>query len=350
VRRGEHCDIARESLVAAVETPWIRAPTSDGADSVPLTMVDMELLHHFTTSTSLTISSEPLVRNFMRVSVPPIGFSHPYVLYSALALAALHLARFRPEQREYYIAQAEIRHAIAASMARPLLSNLTTTNRTPILLFSALTSYIAFASPKESGHFVFSEHDAMPSWLSLFRGVRTVIELNDVGSDFSSISCLFMAGYEVNKIWISRDVEHDALNELESYIKTSTSRDDQSIMLLMEAIDHLKRAYHVFFGGELSSDKKYSVIFTWMYKMSEGFLALLRQRDSGALCVLAFFCVLLHKLEHHWWLEGWTLHLVEHIYGAIDELHRLWIRWPIEEIGWIPRPAMSQNASPGAGP
>lgn len=310
-------------------------------------MLDMELLHHFTTSTCLTISTDPIVRNFMRVNLPPIGFSHPYVLYGTLALAALHLARFRPELKDYYIAQAEIRHATAASMATTILSDISSSsmNRGPIFLFSTLTSYIAFASPKEPSHLVFSAHAAMPNWLSLFRGIRTVIELKDIGTDFSSLSCLFQSGQEIKRIWDSQMVEHDALKELEYCIKTSTRKDEETLKLLNEAIDALKRAFSLFYGQELSSDKKASVVFIWMYRIPEGFLALLRQKDTEALCVLAFFCVLINKLEHNWWIDGWAVHLMERIYAAIDDLHRLWIRWPIEELGWIPRPHLSSQVA-----
>jgi hypothetical protein len=41
-------------------------------------------------------------------------------------------------------------------------------------------------------------------------------------------------------------------------------------------------------------------------------------------------------LDSCWWMEGWATHLIAKIYHLLDEEHRLWIRWPIEEIGWIP--------------
>ena len=74
-----------------------------------------------------------------------------------------------------------------------------------------------------------------------------------------------------------------------------------------------------------------------MYKVQDGFLALLNARHPKALCVLAFFCVILHRLEYNWWFQGWGTHLIERLYGALDDGHRLWIRWPIQQIGWIPK-------------
>jgi hypothetical protein len=35
-------------------------------------------------------------------------------------------------------------------------------------------------------------------------------------------------------------------------------------------------------------------------------------------------------------MEGWSIHLISGIYDSLDEEHRLWLRWPMEEIGWVP--------------
>jgi hypothetical protein len=81
--------------------------------------------------------------------------------------------------------------------------------------------------------------------------------------------------------------------------------------------------------------------FIWVFFMAEDLLPLLRAPTTRreAVAIFAFFCVLLHRLDGHWWMQGWGRHLVAHAYDLLDEEGRLWIRWAVDEIGWVPPPA-----------
>lgn len=75
--------------------------------------------------------------------------------------------------------------------------------------------------------------------------------------------------------------------------------------------------------------------FVWVIKTPETYFILLRKQDQPALCIFAFFCVILHHLSKTWWAHGWSIHLMKQIYRLVDEGHRLWIKWPIEQIGGL---------------
>ncbi|OTB20761.1 hypothetical protein K445DRAFT_372322 [Daldinia sp. EC12] len=299
--------------------------------------IDLELLHHFTTSTCFTFSSEPMVRNFWRVNVPRMGFSFEYVLRGVLSLAALHLSRFKPQRRDSLIEQAIVHHNASSSMALPVLNDLTSQNSVPIFFFSMLTTYIAFASPKESDNLLLISNGAMPEWLFLFRGMRSVIELNgEAIHSIMSLTFIFDSGRQLNMFWeTTTPPEHEGLKELECTLKTHV-KDAQKLDELLHAIDSLKRSFVFFHSTSYTDDQRLRAAFMWLFKVREEFVKLLKIRDSEAYCVLAFFCVLLQRLDYTWWLEGWGVHLIGRIYSALDEGYRLWIRWPIEEIGWVP--------------
>lgn len=302
-----------------------------------LTMLDLELLHHYSISTSLTLSSDPIVRNYFLEGVTQLGFSHPYVLYSLLALAASHLAHFRPESRRYYYDHARARHTAATSMATPLLSNISTINAIPMYCFSILTMFISFASLRDDDDLPFHANSVMPSWLALFRGVRTVLEANDGAIYSSSVAFLFRST-EVNGSWGSKQTDLRPLLEFQHYIDTSPSEDNcQTRQVLLDAFQDLRRSFYFFYHEDLGNEAKVRSLFTWMYKIPNEFLTLIQQSNSRALCILAFLCVLLHRLEYNWWFQGWGTHLIERIYTSLDETHRFWIRWPIQEIGWVPK-------------
>ncbi|KAM0320582.1 hypothetical protein ACHAPQ_009922 [Fusarium lateritium] len=302
-----------------------------------LTILDLELLHHYSISTSLTLSSDPIVRNYFLESVPQLGFSHPYVLYSLLALAASHLAHFRPESRRYYYDHARARHTAATSMATPLLSDISTTNAIPMYSFSIMTMFIAFASLRDDDDLAFHANSVMPSWLALFRGVRTVLEANNGAIYSSSIAFLFRST-EVNRMWGSKKADLGPLLAFQGYIDANPSEDDDKTrQLLLDAFQELRRSFYFFYDEDLGDDAKVRSLFTWMYKIPNEFVCLIQQGNSRALCILAFLCVLLHRLEYNWWFQGWGTQLIERIYMALDDAHRFWIRWPIQEIGWMPR-------------
>lgn len=288
-----------------------------------------------------------MIRSFWRVNVPQIGFAHPYVLHGLAALAALHLARFRPEQRAFYVDQARICHTKASAMALPLLPSIDPDSCIPLYFFSVLTSYISFASPKEPGSFLFADGGNMPDWFFLFRGVRTVIDAGAKQMYHSSIAILFSSGLELHAVWQTHSLNHEALRELECNIRNSVSlRDDDKKDILLTTVSELKRAFYIFYSNQFSDENKHRSVFIFLYKASDDYFNLIKDHDKEALCILAFFCALMNHLEHYWWMEGWALRLISRIYASLDDIYRFWIRWPIEEMGWVPNLDLGTSSCP----
>ncbi|KAI2466961.1 hypothetical protein F4781DRAFT_423633 [Annulohypoxylon bovei var. microspora] len=299
--------------------------------------LDLELLHHFTTSTCFTFSTEPIIRNFWRINVPRMGFTYHYVLKGILSLAALHLARLKPQRRDLLIEQAMVHQNASSSLALPVLNDLSSENSVPILFFSMLTTYIAFGSPKETSDLLVTSNGAMPQWLLLFRGMRSVVEYNNEAiSSIMSLGFVFDSGRQMGDIWRNMiPPEHEGLKELEATIRFYV-KDPQKLSDLTDAIYAMRRAFAFCHSSSIMDDQRVRGVFMWLFNVPDGFTILLRERDNEALTILAFFCVLLKRLDYNWWIEGWGVHLVGRIYAALDDGYRLWIQWPIEEVGWVP--------------
>ena len=79
-------------------------------------------------------------------------------------------------------------------------------------------------------------------------------------------------------------------------------------------------------------------IFLWVWHTAPDFVPLLKgsKPKQEAVAIYAHFLVMLKKLEGPWWLEGWARHMIERVWVLLDQEHRLWIQWPVEELGWIP--------------
>ncbi|KAJ4029580.1 hypothetical protein NW761_013731 [Fusarium oxysporum] len=355
-RRGKVCSFLGSSASLAANPssalPHAQLPSSsetalpiprppgtgdDGFGPAGLTILDMELLHHYSISTALTLSSDPTLGSYFLQGVPQLGFSHTYVLHSILALASSHVAHLRPESRQYYYDHSRARHTAATSMATPLLSDISAANAIPLFCFSFTTVFIAFGSLRDEDHLPFQASSLIPNWLVLFRGLRTILEANN-GALFSSpVSFLFQTT-EVKRSWEFKQADMRALLEFQGFIKTSTSEEDeQTRQLLLDAFQELRRALYFFYDGNFGNEVKNRSLFTWMYKISDGFLSLVQQGNRKALCILGFACVLVHQLEYNWWCQGWGIRWIERVYASLDSVHRFWIAWPIKEIGWVPK-------------
>lgn len=302
---------------------------------------DLELLHHYTTSACLTFTADPMVRNFWRVNVPQMGFNTPYILKGILSLSALHLAKFRPERKDFYLAAALSQHNAAVSLVSRLILTITAENCVELFLFSSITNYFAFGKPREPDNFLLTRHGALPDWLVLFRGVRAVMETELDAILQSPVAAMFETGFATHEYWISHTFENETLRALEANIGESLQDEPQKLDAMMPAMDALKRSYAMFYAAGPDSkvhsdDDKVRAIGIWLYKISGEFIALVGEGNSEALCILAYFCVLMRRLDFLWWMEGWGLHLIESIYSRLNDSYRCWIRWPIEEIGWVP--------------
>lgn len=74
----------------------------------------------------------------------------------------------------------------------------------------------------------------------------------------------------------------------------------------------------------------------WIYRYTDSFLPYLKLPTQEALAILAYFCIMVKKVETQWWLQGWANRIMSEIYDRLDEEHRTWIYPAIEEIGWVP--------------
>lgn len=77
------------------------------------------------------------------------------------------------------------------------------------------------------------------------------------------------------------------------------------------------------------------LVFTWYMVDFWGVLQP-AQPPQEALAIFAHLLIVFKKVENQWWLEGWATHVMEKVWVLLDDEHKLWVQWPIEELGWVP--------------
>ena len=302
-------------------------------------MHDLELLHHYSTSTSYTLSQHPAFQTLWRTKGPQLGFSSSFLMRAILSLSSLHLAHLMPPERKgFYISQAELHHDVALQIVTPILPRLMQEDSEALLMYSCLACFISCAKPRKPGDLLLMEGGRISEWLIFFRGTKTILETASEDSmRVGPLAPMFVVGAWKFRMREDESVEGQRyVHDLKLLMEEGGVEDMKELQVYFEALDEMSKSFAMVFGNSTRNVNDPSDILIWLLRVSDEFLSLLRQRRPPALVIFAYFCVVMRRLEWAWWMEGWSVHLVSAIYDSLDEVHRNWMQWPLEQIGWVP--------------
>ncbi|KAK3180684.1 hypothetical protein K4F52_008034 [Lecanicillium sp. MT-2017a] len=184
---------------------------------------------------------------------------------------------------------------------------------------------------------IFSVLTVFFDWIFLLSGVQRILNML-VSSSYVGI---------LSPLWKNGSTRYDAarqpefqesglLRELSANIEATVSDPDELASYKL-AINHL--IYQL--GLALSPGSQNLDIvdaFVWHFVAPESFMLLLKQKRQAAIVIFVHSLIVFHALNSNHWLHGWDILLLSRAWTMLDDEHRLWIQWPIEEIGWAPPP------------
>lgn len=243
------------------------------------------------------------------------------------ALTAQHLAYCRPMRREEYDAIADRHYESALAKLTPELAKISSANCDAILLSVQLICFVNWAKGPHLGEYLAFGSQGGSDWLIMFRGIRTT--LDGFGRDqFLRTHVPATRSKSRPLIALNEPTGYqERLSELRDHVRFMTSSAEA-----VQAVDILAECYNSRYAG---SDSEYHVVFAWLYRLPDTFLDQLQQRYSVALIVYAYFVVLMHEMERFWYMQGWTRHIMKGIFETLPVEHKVWIKWPMAQIGWI---------------
>jgi hypothetical protein len=296
-------------------------------------------------ASDFSVLSTPLVTTGYSIAcpiligqVPQLGFQYDFVMRSILSLSALHLARYRPEKRDMYISKAMHHHDVGLRIATSVLPNANEGNASAVYLFSALTLFYTLASPRTPSDFLLIGENGIAEWMVLVKGTSAIIESLHESLLKGSLAPMFTVGNERSRrraeILASTPPEGDPLYDLAHLVQNAIPNHPAKEVYI-SAIEILRNSF-TFIYQQGTPGFEIGDVFIWVFRVSDDYLQLLHRQEQEALVIFAYFCVVLRRLDSHWWAEDWSAHLISKIYSRLDEEHKLWVRWPVEQIGWIP--------------
>ncbi|CDM34401.1 transcriptional regulator family: Fungal Specific TF [Penicillium roqueforti] len=301
-----------------------------------LAVFDLELLHHWTTSTCYTLSRSPTVQTVWCNEAPRIGFATPPVLHTLLAFSALHLARSDESRRAACLAHAQMHHSTAVREMIPLVSPLARENGSALFIFSSLTCMFSCAKPSEEGDFlVLFERGNLSEWARLFRGTTTVIHTGGEDLRTGRLAPIFTNGAYLAAAHRSPQALEQGkphVWELQQMIWRECAADPSLRSIYQEALDELARTLGLAIRPGIMRRLETADIFRWLLDVSDEYLNLLRQEAPIALIIFAHWCASIRQIEWMWWMEGLSSRLMTQLYSVLDPKYRDWLSWPQEII------------------
>jgi len=325
------------------------AEVSTEEPELPQYADELRLLHHYLELEFKGSGDQPPTFDALRLQAPTLGFTYPFVLYLVYEFAALSFARVQPpERKQYYHSLAARYSTLGLHKVTEMLPRIDTQNCHAVYTAAVFACINTFArGPQPGDYLLFSEHGG-PQWLPLLRGVRTLVDMigehtissgpqgdrpvdpcpmaTEPGTTAFSLRCTRLD-------WIG---QFERLSEL---VSTSTSMTDTAVNT--KALEQLKMCYWATYGGpdgEYQGNANHQNLFIWPYQLEDEFTDALQGRSQVALVLLAHFAVLLKLFSFSiWFLQGWSEHLLDGAQKHLDEYHRPWLEWPVEQTARMDR-------------
>jgi hypothetical protein len=298
-------------------------------------VLDLELLHHFTTCTYPTFmieSSRPELNRLWQIEVPKQAFVHVFLLHQILAIASYHLAYLHPQSRQAYALRASQHQNAGIRRMRVALSDITPANCHALFASSSLLFIGSLAA--------LSSADRTAGGPTVDDIVDVLILVKGIGSVLDSSKELLRSG-PLSELFVQHggpDQPNPALDRVvlavgDFLVEIAETETDDRVRAIIHA-DAYRLVMVIREALVKSAGPEYRVVAAWPIQMSDDLIPLLRQRNQAALALLSYYCVVFHAAERqgYWFMRGWApgvIRDISHTMAGPWKRHSAWA------LGWI---------------
>ena len=306
-------------------SPWVPQPLFTVLSTVGPEMKDLELLHHFTTSTYRSISTDEDIREVWRLVIPRIALSHEFLMHALLAMSALHLSVLKSQDKSYAMTAAE-HHRNALGPLKTAFSALES-HGNALFAASSITAMYVYACPPVAENMRLRA----PTWIPVFRGIwATAMGCFDRVRQ-GELAPLF-AHKEIDAShYTGEDIEFpSSLFDLSQpgALDSEELEGGNVLEIYRGATQELEHSWVLF----RSTEPRVSAAFKWPCTLSEEFVGFIEEHRPRALVLLAHHYALVESLEDvYWWAKGRGMDEIRRIESVLDEKWKHWLDWPISK-------------------
>ncbi|RDW78846.1 Zn(II)2Cys6 transcription factor [Aspergillus mulundensis] len=314
------------------------SPTIDfkGGPGEGISLPDLSLFHHFTTSTYCTLAAEEAYPVW-QIHVPRWGFSFPSIMHLLITLSALHLAHLNPAKQAEYIHEADEHFTFGVRSVTSVLAldTLDSTNCQQIYIAAVMICFAYFARGPRDGEYLVFNAKGKSEWLVLLHGVRTILSQKQP-EIFTGVLAPEKEKQNMDILNPELDTELSRhihrLQEVKAMVSVEIQADsDLYVQVVDDLIGCFDGAYQKRKAGIVPQDL---MPFTvgWTFRLPEMMIDRLEGREPVALVILAHWAILLRYMGDVWFMRGWDQHIILGIRACLPPAYHAWIEWPEEVI------------------
>ncbi|KAF2639560.1 hypothetical protein P280DRAFT_518970 [Massarina eburnea CBS 473.64] len=293
---------------------------------------DVELLRHYATQSSLTLSPRDTLSLF-QVSVPGEAKGHLYLMHSVLAFSALHLSFVDIKNRTRHSYVASKQHAQALMSFRTSVTEVTPYNGGAITVFSYLTAVYQLGLPIVFGfESIESPVSTFIDMLQVLRQAWTAVGTVQTVVETGSLHDLLRPSGKKACNCIMHAKGGKVVSSLLYFLETSPVCEPENRHVYREALHH----WHRFFLSMPCKPPLWSHALVWPMTVPQAYFQLLLQKRPMALIIIANWIIGLYRAPNMWF-NAWAKEVTGDIWKISDDETRRALIWPAEVCGVIPK-------------
>lgn len=280
-------------------------------------LLDLFLMNHFTSVTSLGLFGGEKHRDLWQKEVPTTARLSPMLMHGLLSVSALHLAHIASADMEMYWTRALHHHTVGLRHFNSQLKNLAAENSYYTFTFSLfLTIWVFGAAGMDKGP---SGLDDILSLLDIVRGCKTVFDLHKDG----------ILALPIGQA-IGHPTEFHGCQNLPSAVCRALEnlRSTAEDLAQISAVEGL---WSSLLKTTVGHDAR--VGMGWPTNIEDKLWTRVRLHEPRALFIFAHYSLLLRRFDHrYWWMSGWSERLVRAVEPALFEFDRAFIATALDSI------------------
>ncbi|RSL55469.1 hypothetical protein CEP54_009372 [Fusarium duplospermum] len=276
---------------------------------------DCELMHHYCTVTSRTLSLREDMIHVWNVAIPRLGYQSPFVMHGILALAAAQKAYLLPSSRKIYLPLADYHQTLGSEGYRHQLQTFDLSNWMPVFGFASVVVLHMLTLPtRMENHTLESPLTNLLELANLLRGIKTTLQpiiSRVVRTEFAPV---------VYSVWLLESDEKsepcppldntllppdtwDALKRLRAFQEADIP--SGGVGHYLHAVGQLETSAKLFAFAGLYAETGAALF--WLYTVDDSIFIDLNAQRPHALLLFAHFLVHVAALERtFWYLKGWS--------------------------------------------
>jgi hypothetical protein len=317
------------NLSTPVSTPPIIQPSTQ-----PLSILDLELYHHFVYYYSASLVQDAELRTQVFQKILEHSLPYDFLIHSFMALSALHLYA-KDTSRSELFDRACYLQGIAIQHVQPIIADLRQEDSLAALLFSSNTSAFGLAEYMLNPHHDDTDPiDKIVECFQLSRGIKIVVSPYWPYLTQTWLKTLFQVkadnGSREERVRTSLASEYPTYSMVRSL--AFGQEDAERRKCCIETIEDI----FTFIGALSQHPEDYPtsayLIDQWVVKLPPVFKDMLVERRPIALIILAYWAVLTSINPRPWHLKGLAEVLIARIETILGDEWAEFIRWPKDRV------------------